>query len=126
MKAVQKNKEICFDTEFANLIEIFYLNIQMNSLSLVRCVTISSLIFSLIGCGVKNDNQTPAPWAVSAGGSHTMASKTDGTLWAWGLNGTGQLGVGTISDDRIETSPIQVGKDSDWRTSSFRNNTFQP
>jgi alpha-tubulin suppressor-like RCC1 family protein len=33
--------------------------------------------------------------AVSAGGDNTMAIKTDGSLWAWGANETGNLGDGT-------------------------------
>jgi hypothetical protein len=32
---------------------------------------------------------------VSARGDHTVAVKTDGTLWTWGANGSGQLGEGT-------------------------------
>ncbi|MDT5270659.1 MAG: hypothetical protein QOH49_2845, partial [Acidobacteriota bacterium] len=33
--------------------------------------------------------------AVAAGGTHVVAIKTDGTLWAWGDNQYGQLGDGT-------------------------------
>jgi alpha-tubulin suppressor-like RCC1 family protein len=44
-------------------------------------------------------------------GYHTAAIKTDGTLWTWGNNPNGQLGIGTITD---ESSPIQVGGLSDW------------
>ena len=34
--------------------------------------------------------------AVAAGGHHTLALKNDDTLWAWGSNDSGQLGVGNI------------------------------
>lgn len=43
---------------------------------------------------------------VTAGESHTCARKADGTLWCWGDNHVGQLGIGTISD--FEPSPVQV------------------
>ena len=33
--------------------------------------------------------------AVAAGGFHRLALKNDGTVWAWGSNGVGQLGDGT-------------------------------
>jgi len=44
---------------------------------------------------------------VAAGGSHSLALKVDGTVWAWGKNDHGQLGVG---NDRISASasPLQV------------------
>jgi alpha-tubulin suppressor-like RCC1 family protein len=51
-------------------------------------------------------------WAqVAAGGGHTLCVKTDGTLWAWGRNDSGQLGQNnTIS----RSSPVQVGALTDW------------
>ncbi|HEV7816453.1 MAG TPA: Ig-like domain-containing protein, partial [Janthinobacterium sp.] len=36
------------------------------------------------------------PWAaISAGSTHTLARRSDGTLYAWGFNQNGQLGDGT-------------------------------
>ena len=39
--------------------------------------------------------------AVSAGDSHSLALLSDGTVWAWGANGDGQLGDGTNSDRNV-------------------------
>jgi alpha-tubulin suppressor-like RCC1 family protein len=43
--------------------------------------------------------------AIAAGASHSLALKTDGTVWAWGLNFSGQLGNGTTTNSSI---PVQV------------------
>jgi alpha-tubulin suppressor-like RCC1 family protein len=48
---------------------------------------------------------------VSAGSYHTLSTKTDGTLWAWGQNSNGQLGDGTTVS---KSSPIQVGALTNW------------
>ena len=46
-------------------------------------------------------------------GQETMSAvKTDGTLWAWGQNDQGQLGLG---DTTNRSSPVQVGGKTDWR-----------
>ena len=44
--------------------------------------------------------------AVSAGYSHSLALLSDGTLWAWGANESGQLGANTF--DTTSSSPVQV------------------
>ncbi len=50
---------------------------------------------------------------VSAGGYHTAAIKTDGTLWIWGFNTSGQLGTNDITH---RSSPVQtVSGGTDWR-----------
>lgn len=54
---------------------------------------------------------------VSGGGMfgalHTVARRSDGTLWAWGRNDHGQLGDGTTVN---RNAPVQVGSASDWAT----------
>jgi hypothetical protein len=49
---------------------------------------------------------------VSNGQYHTIAIRTDGTLWAWGMNQFGQLGNGNNIDSNI---PIQIGNSNNWR-----------
>jgi alpha-tubulin suppressor-like RCC1 family protein len=43
--------------------------------------------------------------AIAAGGFHTVALKSDGTVWAWGNNSNGQLGDGTTTDMNL---PVEI------------------
>ena len=43
---------------------------------------------------------------IAAGSSFGLALRSDGTVWAWGSNGAGQLGDGTVTSD--QTIPVQV------------------
>ena len=45
--------------------------------------------------------------AIAAKFDHTVALKTDGTVWAWGKNYTGQIGNGECQTDSFLT-PVQV------------------
>lgn len=51
---------------------------------------------------------------VSAGGDHTCARKTNGRLFCWGDDGSGQLGNGgVVTADQV--APVQVaGASTDW------------
>lgn len=51
---------------------------------------------------------SPTTPAVPIDRAYTMAVKTDGTLWAWGDNVSGQLGDGTLN---AHDTPTQVGTD---------------
>jgi len=61
---------------------------------------------------IKGSNGEPLTDIVSlaAGESHMAAVKRDGTVWAWGANGFGQLGDGTRIDSAI---PVQVNGPDD-------------
>ena len=49
---------------------------------------------------------------VSTGGNTSAAIQTNGTLWTWGFNGQGQLGLNDITTKR--SSPVQVGALTNW------------
>ncbi len=67
-----------------------------------------------------NDEDPPVTvsWAVerrwralASGRDHTCGIATDGTLWCWGANGSGQLGDGTLAASAV---PVQVGNRTVW------------
>ncbi len=72
-------------------------------------VTRLSPVFAAHGRAQGTGGVTPV---VSAGASHTLAVRGDGSLWAWGANDYGKLGVG---DKAVRTTPTRVGTDNDWR-----------
>jgi alpha-tubulin suppressor-like RCC1 family protein len=83
--------------------------------------------FGRLGDGTATTRSSPVTvagggtnWcAASAGGCHTAAVKTDGTLWTWGLNSNGQLGDGTATS---RSSPVTVaGGGTTWCAASAGN-----
>jgi alpha-tubulin suppressor-like RCC1 family protein len=58
--------------------------------------------------------------ARAIGQNNALALKTDGTIWAWGLNSTGQLGNSNIIG---YSSPIQIGLLSTWKSISCGYNS---
>jgi alpha-tubulin suppressor-like RCC1 family protein/uncharacterized protein YkwD len=64
--------------------------------------------FQLFGTGSDTSLQSPTPVHVrglptvaglQAGGFHYLAHEPNGTLWAWGSNDAGELGIGVIGDN---------------------------
>jgi len=78
---------------------------------------------SIIGRVGDNDRTVPTQvgadydWMhVSAGVGHSLAIRTDGSLWAWGYNNSGQLGLGHSSGwDDCRTVPERIGTHTDWK-----------
>jgi alpha-tubulin suppressor-like RCC1 family protein len=68
-----------------------------------------------LGTGGFEDSASPVPVAGLAdvvqtagafGGQHSLALRRDGTVWGWGGNYYGQLGIGTVTD--AEPRPVQA------------------
>jgi alpha-tubulin suppressor-like RCC1 family protein len=49
--------------------------------------------------------------SISSASTHTLATKYDGTLWAWGRDASGALG---INNNQYRSSPTQVGTGTTW------------
>jgi alpha-tubulin suppressor-like RCC1 family protein len=81
-----------------------------------KCISLFVIAFTLgstltFGSHIYADSTEsdphPSNWiAMSSGGSHRLAIKQDGTVWAWGSNREGQLGIGTFGEP--QTLPVQV------------------
>ncbi len=50
---------------------------------------------------------------IKTGSEFTIAIKSDGTLWGWGFNANGQLGMS--STYQTLTTPTQLNEDIDWK-----------
>ncbi|HEY5974547.1 MAG TPA: chitobiase/beta-hexosaminidase C-terminal domain-containing protein, partial [Geobacteraceae bacterium] len=47
--------------------------------------------------------------AIACGGTHSLALRRDGTVWAWGANGSGQLGTGLTGQSAFATQVLTPG-----------------
>jgi alpha-tubulin suppressor-like RCC1 family protein len=57
--------------------------------------------------GLEEDIIVNEDWLqISAGGSHSLGIKKDGTLWSWGNNSDGQTGLGIDAGNTLK--PIQI------------------
>jgi len=51
---------------------------------------------------------------IDCGVDHSIAVKTDGTLWGWGYNLHGQVGIGEDTEEIFELR--QIGTDNNWKS----------
>ena len=67
--------------------------------------------------------------SVSAGETHTLGLRTDGTLWAWGFSGYGALGQGTGNTSTTAPVPVAlpagVPVGTRWQRVQARSHTSQ-
>lgn len=75
-------------------------------LSIILCC--SAIIYSEDKKNTKSPNTYKS---IAAGYSHSLAIKSDGTLWTWGGNEFGQLGDGSKED---KDKPTQIGLETKW------------
>ena len=60
---------------------------------------------------------------VACGDYHAAAIKTDGTLWSWGGNSSGQLGNNTYSPSVVASTPVQtIAGGTNWKSVSCGGN----
>ncbi|MCM1439913.1 MAG: hypothetical protein NC131_12030, partial [Roseburia sp.] len=60
--------------------------------------------------------------AIVSGADFTLALKADGTVWAWGANDYGQLGIDSAVDVKYVTVPTQVVLDDSYRNVNVLKN----
>ena len=73
--------------------------------------------------------QVPGTWSNNftvTHGASILAVKPNGTLWSWGYNSDGQLGLNQKSSPttRARSSPCQIGTDTTWGGSKIGANGF--
>ena len=64
-------------------------------------------IFRLCANNCKNEEKAEASAKVENGKEFTIALKADGTVWSWGTNGNGQLGIGN-TENKNEPTKIEI------------------
>ena len=74
-----------------------------------------------LGLNDKNNRsspvQIPGSWSYLSNGAEenmTAAIKSDGTLWTWGRNNQGSIGLLGHNNQTNYSSPVQVGSDTTW------------
>ena len=63
---------------------------------------------------------------VAAGSQHSAAVCCDGTLYTWGVNTSGELGIALHGGMSFETEPVQVGPSPTWICARTRHTPRTP
>lgn len=73
--------------------------------SLIGIILVLGLMFTFVPNTFADGRVDGTNITISAGSSHSMAIKNDGSLWAWGRNDNGQLGDRTTTD---RYTPVKI------------------
>jgi len=90
-----------------------------------KVVILMVFMLALAGCGSNESTQqlpkSSASWqvVVADDSNFSFGIKSDGTLWAWGNNADGQLGIGTTTLQRI---PVLVDNSKKWKSVAIGEN----
>lgn len=101
-------------------------------LALAGCDATSTTVTPVGAAPAPTPAPAPAPprWVSAAAGAyHSLALKSDGTLWGWGFDNVGQVGDGSLGDPNPnggttgnKAAVTQVGTDTNW--SSVSGSTY--
>lgn len=59
--------------------------------------------------------QIPGSWTSVSGGNYfVLAIRSDNTLWSWGYNAYGELGLPIPGGNVFRSSPVQIGSNTNW------------
>ncbi len=99
-------------TDAASIVSGSQTGIVVNALAAIQSNVRAWGLYDYGQLGDGRSNNIPTPvinlsgvTKISAGNSHTLALRNDGTVWAWGENEFGQLGNGSTSDS---STPVRV------------------
>ena len=88
--------------------------LALQSSSLIKDNSLNNLLLNPIGYNIQVSQFTPFTsfqsyysWRAVTAGDFSVAIRNDYTLWVWGNNTYGQLGLGTVAASR--SSPVQLG-----------------
>jgi alpha-tubulin suppressor-like RCC1 family protein len=76
---------------------------------------------------VVDREQVSGIWNSAAVGlsSQSIGVKSNGTLWAWGSNENGQLGLSIYENDLERSNfPLQIGEENDWSNVKAAENSY--
>ena len=81
-------------------------SLRMSTLLLAVCILFGGAVYTLaLTTPTAISGFTATTPMLAAGSGHTLDLRSDGTVWAWGNNESGQLGDGTLLS---RSSPVQV------------------